>query len=119
MFSNIGGKIKGLAKFVCWAGIVLSILLGILTMVGSSQINYSYSYGSYNSSSSGMGILSGLLIIVVGGLSSWLGSLALYGFGELIDNTSYIASKVSSLGNEGKPSLSQVAPLNQSHQDPR
>ena len=112
MFNNIGGKIKGLAKFICWAGIVLSILLGVATMLGGSQINYS-SYGSYSRSSSGVGILSGVLIIVFGGVGSWLSSLGLYGLGELIDNTSYIAGKVANLGKEEKPNLSQIPPLNQ------
>ena len=26
MFDDIGGKIKGLANFVCWAGIILSVI---------------------------------------------------------------------------------------------
>ena len=29
MFENIGGKIKGLAKVVCWIGIILSVITGI------------------------------------------------------------------------------------------
>jgi len=33
----------------------------------------------------------GLLVIAGGTLSSWLGSLATYGFGELIENSTIIA----------------------------
>lgn len=111
MFDNIGGKIKGLAKFVCWAGIVMSVLMGILTMVGASQ---SSSYGYGYRSSGGAGFLGGLIVMVAGGLGSWLGSLALYGFGELVDNVSSIAGKMATLNSDGsKSSLSQVASLTQ------
>ena len=65
MFSNIGGKIKGLAKWSCWMGIIASLIVGII----ANKLHFGVR----------------LTLIVVGSLISWLSSLALYGFGELID----------------------------------
>ena len=39
MFKNIGKKIKGLAAFVCWVGIILSAIAGILMIVSAIQEN--------------------------------------------------------------------------------
>lgn len=74
MFDNIGGKIKALAKAVCWIGIIASIIAGIVTM-------------SLDEDMAGIG----LVIILVGCLFSWVGSFFAYGFGELIEKTSEIA----------------------------
>ena len=71
MFENIGGKIKTLAIVCTIIGIVISIAVGIL-------------YGAEEDFGAG------LLIIILGCLSSWLGSFLLYGFGELIENTTEI-----------------------------
>ena len=80
MFKNIGKKIKGLAAFVCWVGIILSAIAGILMIVSAIQENEGF-----------MGILPGVAVIVGGFLASWIGSFAAYGFGELIDKTAEIA----------------------------
>lgn len=71
MFNNIGGKIKALAKIVCWLGIIASVLSGIILIAAGGTQN----------------IVTGIVTIVVGALSSWIGSFLVYGFGELIDNT--------------------------------
>ena len=70
MFSNIGGKIKGVAYTAFWVGAVVSILAGFLLLAAGDEM-----------------ILVGLLVAGVGCLGSWLGSLFLYGFGELIAKT--------------------------------
>ncbi len=76
MFKNIGGKIKGLAKVICFVGIAISVVAGI-GMMGSG----------YNDAMVGMG----LAVMIVGSLFSWIGSFFAYGFGELIENTTVIA----------------------------
>lgn len=78
MFDNIGGKIKGIAKFICYLGILLSVTGGtIIFFFGiDTETNLFWI---------------GLLVIAGGALSSWLGSLATYGFGELIENSTIIA----------------------------
>ena len=71
MFTDIGGKIKTLAKVICWIGIITSVLTGIgLLFLGNSIL-----------------IISGLISMIVGSLISWAGSFTLYGFGELIEKT--------------------------------
>ena len=90
MWSNIGHKIQVLAKVICWIGIVISVIAGIAIIAGGNAVR-SYGY-SYNTGSS---TLLGILTIVLGALGSWLGSLTLYGFGELIQRTVSIDDKLS------------------------
>ena len=68
MFDNIGGKIQALAQIICWIGIIISAIVG-LCVIGDS-------------------VLLGLIIIVIGFLSSWIGSFVMFGYGELIEATS-------------------------------
>lgn len=88
MFDNIGGKIKMLAKVFCWVGIGLSVLVGLLMMIAGAA-----SGGSSTEAAVGLvsGVFGGLMVIVIGSLSSWIGSFVLYGFGELIERTTEIA----------------------------
>ena len=67
MFANIGDKIQSVAKILCWIGIALSVLAGLILMAQDSDL-------------APMGILTAGL----GALFSWISSLFLYGFGELI-----------------------------------
>lgn len=73
MFENIGGKIKALAKVICWIGIVASIIAAISVWAAGDRWNPTF--------------LPGLLILVAGCLGSWLGSFFTYGLGELIEST--------------------------------
>lgn len=68
MFSNIGGKIKATAKVFCWILIVLFVIVGITLMVSGAA-------------------LEGLITMIAGALSAWVGSFVLYGFGELVENS--------------------------------
>ncbi len=83
MFDNIGSKIMKLAKVLCWIGIILSIIYGIIIMAAGNR--------SYNG---GGGVLAGLLVIVIGCLASWVGSFFAYGFGQLIEDTQEIRRKM-------------------------
>ena len=85
MFNNIGSKIMKLAKVICWLGIIASVISGIVTIVAGSGSRYT----------AGAGVLSGILIIVVGSLFSWIGSFFTYGFGQLIENTDEIRKNTS------------------------
>ncbi len=85
MFDNIGGKIKTLAKVLCWIGIVASVIGGIIMIVGTAR-----------SSNPGLGILLSLLYMALGCLISWVGSFFAYGFGELIENTEAIRRNTNS-----------------------
>lgn len=91
MFDNIGGKIKGLAKFICWLGIIACVIGGIVMIVQGNELSR-YSY-RYEQTGSGM-IAGGVALAIIGSIFSWLSSLALYGFGELIDRAISIDNKL-------------------------
>ena len=71
MYNNVGQKIKCVAVVIAWIGIILGVISGIWVMT------------VYDS------VVSGLLYILLAALFSWLGSLTLYGFGELICNAAW------------------------------
>ena len=78
MFENIGGKIKGLARIVCWVGIIGSVVSGLFIIaLGPDALS---------------GI--GLLIMIFGSLGSWSGSFMTYGFGQLVENSDILAGKL-------------------------
>ena len=77
MFTNIGKKIKTLAQVICWLGIIGSVISGFGLMATEDDL---------------IGI--GVLVMVLGALFSWIGSFFLYGFGELIDQTQMINTKL-------------------------
>ena len=93
MFKNIGKKIKGLAKFICWLGIILSVLIGVIMITGGS-VDMSGIEGAENLQGlQSMGWVGGVLFIIIGCLASWIGSFFTYGFGQLIENTDKIANR--------------------------
>jgi hypothetical protein len=70
MFDNIGGKIKAVAKGICWAGIISSCIAGIVLILMDEAT-----------------IPAGLLVLIIGPLASWVGSFMTYGLGQLIENS--------------------------------
>ena len=80
MFDNIGSKIKMLAKVICWVGIIMSCLAGLIILINGDD---------------GAGI--GLVIMIVGSLTSWVCSFFAYGVGELIDKTTDVADNTKKL----------------------
>ena len=76
MFNNVGGKIKAVAATITWIGIGISVLLGLITMLASSRM-----------------LLTGILTILIGSLVSWVSSLTLYGFGQLIENSDILVAR--------------------------
>lgn len=83
MYSNIGGKIKVLAKIICIIGIIVSVISGLGIIIVSSI--------GYNP---GLSVFGGLLVIVLGVLFSWLSTFFIYGFGELIEKVTEIESEI-------------------------
>lgn len=72
MFNNVGGKIKGWAKWTFYVVAIVSIALGIVCMCTIYD---------------GIGFLVGIPVIIFGILSARISSLLLYGFGELVSNS--------------------------------
>lgn len=73
MYGNIGGKIKVLATVICIIGAVATILYGVLLCVIEQ-------------------IALGLAVMIVGPVLSWVSSFALYGFGQLVQNSDRLVS---------------------------
>ncbi len=71
MFDNIGRKIKNLAFVFCIIGIVFSMVAGVSLFAEEEGLR-------------------GAIYILAGITISWIGNFLLYGFGELIENTSRI-----------------------------
>ena len=76
MYTNIGKKIKTLAKVLCWLAFAACL---VALAADAYQVTHGFRYNVY------VGIL-----IIVGGiplsfLICWIGSFLLYGFGEMID----------------------------------
>ncbi len=90
MFNNIGSKIKNLAQVICWIGIAISFLVGMLFMSFS-------------------GFFVGIIIIVVGSLVSWIGSFFTYGFGELIESCNEIEKNTNAILMNTKKEPSTIA----------
>lgn len=81
MYDNIGGKIKGLAKWVCIIGSIIMAISGIVCMGQGEDF-----------------IPVGILLLILGPVLCWISSWMLYGFGELIEKISNIERTMS--GNE-------------------
>lgn len=92
MFNNIGGKIKGLAEVFAWIGIIASVIYG----------------GSFFSHDDDELIAIGIVIIVAGSLVSWISSLTLYGFGELIDKMSSVETLMKNISGVKENEMEKV-----------
>ena len=95
MFDNVGSKIKALASFFCWGGIIASVIGGIIVITLEDLV------------------WAGLAVIIIGSLLSWVSSFVLYGFGELVVNSAIIAGKEGKIVVGGQ-SGNTVAPQNKS-----
>lgn len=82
MFRNIGAKIKGIAQFITWIGIIPTIVLFCILA----------------SSGEGRFVAIGFVILIIGVIISWLSSILLYAFGHLVENSDTIAEN-STLNN--------------------
>ncbi|MCI8388784.1 MAG: hypothetical protein HFE63_09995 [Clostridiales bacterium] len=96
MYKNVSGKIKVVAKVFAVIGIIISIIWGLIIFKSGLSTN-----SSYSSEFDGTKIaIHGLLVGAVGSLLSWLASLTLYGFGELIEQTCKISANLSDAQNQ-------------------
>ncbi|MBR5473283.1 MAG: hypothetical protein IKU82_04775 [Clostridia bacterium] len=93
MYSNIGGKIKGLAIATFIVEAIMAVLSGAVCVLGGlfSLIDGLTGYYSYFDEEMILVMLMGLAVIVIGPIIAWVSSWMLYGFGELISKTTEIA----------------------------
>ena len=76
MYDNIGSKIKIAAQTAFMLGVIGSIIFGLVICFGSEDFN-----------------AIGILYILLGGIISWISTLLMYGFGELIERVCSIDKK--------------------------
>ncbi len=93
MFSNIGGKIKGLAVAICIIGIVISVICGLGVIAGTSMFGFAGELAVG-------GAPSGVLVMLVGSFLSWICSFPLYGFGQLVQNSDRISASLKKLTSQ-------------------
>ena len=75
-YDNIGGKIKGWAKWIFAIEAIAAVISGFVLMAQNEDM-----------------ILSGLLVVVFGPIVAWVSSWLLYGYGQLIENSDIIAEE--------------------------
>lgn len=88
MFTNIGKKIKCLARLLCTLGILFSLGRGILIIFEActkGTVTPPLSTHAFYDVASAC--WHGVLHMVLGFLGSWTGSMSLYGLGQLITTT--------------------------------
>lgn len=94
MYENIGGKIKTLAKVICWIGIIACVVGGIVLCCIGADDSY---YGGW------ILVLSGVALMLLGPFFSWVGSFMLYGYGDLISRVQRIEENLyGSAGSNGE-----------------
>ena len=68
MFSNIGGKIKGLVVIIFIIEVIICIIAGCV-MISTGDDGFAFL---------------GLIVMILGTLIAWISSWVLYGYGEII-----------------------------------
>ena len=76
LYANIGGKLKGFAKWIFIVGAIASVI-GALVIIATAEY--------------AVMIFVGLMALIVGPIVSWVSSWLLYGFGEMLDTLDVIA----------------------------
>ena len=77
LFYDVGNKIKKIAVFFMWLGVICSIILGL---AAGAPVGYRDEFN----------VLSFLLVAVAGSFSSVVSALVFYGFGEAFENIAKI-----------------------------
>jgi hypothetical protein len=97
MYSNIGGKLKTLAKVVALIGTIISVIVAFycFNLYDKSRV---YIGNVVQDVNNGL-LLAGFSFLIIGSLFSWVSSLGLYGFGELIEKTTEIARNTAKCGS--------------------
>jgi hypothetical protein len=120
MFNNPGGKIKMIAKTVFWIGCIAALIEAIVFAYGSSKLKWII-YGMGVKTENAMDIallLAFILIVALGILASWLSTIVLFGFGELVENSGYNQTTVITNSHPPVVSAPQVQPESKQEQKP-
>lgn len=86
MFKNVGMSIKVLAKMQMFLGMAISALCGVI--IAAVIVANAPNVGLVVA-----GIFAGIIVSILGAFISWCGSLLVYGFGQLVNNSDIIANQ--------------------------
>lgn len=95
MFDNVHRKIKGISKVFLGIGIATSSFTGIAYIAAQSFNRQAPSW---------LAVVIGLLIIGLGSFSSWIVSVFLYGFGEIVECYTMLKNTITE-SNERKTNV--------------
>lgn len=85
LFNNIGRKVKALAQYIVLIGVVASVGLGIFCLYIGIAGNYMYKpFITY-----------GIVLLVIGSVSSLIQGIIIFGFGELIESVQAIKKQIA------------------------
>lgn len=84
MYENIGKKIKFFAGVFGYGGAIISFISGIIWTANLADSSYTDDYAFV-----------GIVVGIVAAFLCWIGQFILYGFGELIDQTTQINRKMT------------------------
>lgn len=98
MFKKIGKKLMMMAKWICWLGIISTVILGSF-MLDSTTRRYR-SFGTIH-------VYEGVLMLLFGPLCSWICSSLLYAFGQLVDDVQKIKNIKMEMNTDSKDPFSK------------
>ena len=82
MFNNMGRKIQALAVTLCWMGIGIFVVAGLVLLY-------------YGVTTQTIALLAGgVLVLILGPLFSWISIFILYAFGDLVSNVQEIKEQL-------------------------
>lgn len=89
MFNDSGKKIKKLAKTACYIGIGSACIVGLVILLLGMSLGMN-----------GVAVIGVLLYIAIASFLAWLGSIVLYGFGELVDEAHLIRVGIEAINRK-------------------
>ena len=96
MFENVGEKIMKYAQIIFWIGVALSALTFVVMFVIAID------------DEEGIMFLYGLLAGGLGVLGSWISSLFLYAFGQLVDDVNILNYRINTDLKKSDERLSKI-----------
>lgn len=114
MFDNIGKKIMMFAKVTAFLGIAACVIGAIVLWTQASELS------SWDKSGAKTALnTAGWALFIGGSFGSWVGSFAMYAFGQLVDDTADIkrhlfAIPLTDMSTSGATNASEPRPLDYS-----
>ena len=104
MFRNIGRTIKGFAILLCVLGMFSSLYIGVNSYAnwknesgyGTKQYQNKHRADEMEAEHDSA-VTKSVIIVICGAIASYLSTMFIYGFGELIDNSKKTCEKIDSL----------------------